>query len=199
MDNRQLVRLTGISLALVSGGFLLYNNLSAGKPYRVPELSVEAPSLGQAAAPAVTLVADLRCPHCAAFDSVKGKTLEVRARAGEINLAYLLVARQEGADVAGNAALCAFEQNPDAFWAYKSAVYKLAELSQDTLLETANDLEIGGRTFKRCIRQNEHASTLELNEELAKELGIQGTPTLIVGFSAYPNPSTAIVVEVAGE
>ncbi len=199
MNQRHLIQLTGLGLVLLSASSLLYRNLTAGKPYQVPEVNVSAPTLGADATRQLTLVADLRCPHCAAFDILKGQILEERAQAMEMRLQYLLVARQPGSEQAGNAALCVFEQDPDAFWRYKSAVYAMPQLSESALLETAKSLGLDPSQLTTCIRENRYGEQLEQNEQLVRTLGIQGTPTLITDSLAYSNPSTAALAEVIGD
>lgn len=183
---------------LLAGGYLTYQTLSRGKPYTVAEVNTPAPTLGTSSK-TLTLVADLACPHCAAFDSVKGQHLEQQAQAEVFQLAYLLVARQEGGDLAGNAALCVFEQTPQAFWQYKSTLYTLDTLTEASLTQAAAPLDLNQRAFRACVTKENYAETLEHNEQVVRDMGVQGTPTLIAGRRAYPNPSTAVVREVAGE
>lgn len=198
MHPRRLVQLTGLTLMFVAGGYLTYSTLARGKPYTVTEINTPAPTLGTSPK-TLTLVADLACPHCAEFNRVKGQHLEEQAQAGQLQLAYLLVARQEGGDLAGNAALCVYEQKPQAFWSYKSALYELGTFTVETLTQAATPFELNENALKACIENQAHAKTLEHNEQIVKDMGIQGTPTLIAGTMAYPNPSTAVVTEVAGE
>lgn len=198
MNSRRLVQLTGLGLILFSGAYFTYANLTRGKPYAVTEIDTPAPTLGSTS-PKVILVADLACPHCRDFDSAKGKRLEEQARSGESQLTYVLIARQEGGDVAGNAALCAFEQNPQTFWPYKTELYKLEQITPESVLSAAATFDLDQRILAECVAQQKHVQTLEHNEQLVRDAGIQGTPTLIVNGLAHPNPSTATVVEVTGE
>ena len=198
MNSRRLVQLTGLSLILLSGAYFTYATLTRGKPYTVTQVNTPAPTLGTSPK-TLTLVADLACPHCAEFNRVKGRHLEAQAQAGKLQLTYLLVARQEGGDLAGNAALCVFEQNPQAFWQYKSTLYTLDALTEASLTQAAAPFDLDQRAFRTCVSNQTHAKTLEHNEQVVRSMGVQGTPTLIAGTRAYPNPSTAVVTEVAGE
>jgi protein-disulfide isomerase len=148
---------------LLAGGYLTHQTLTRGKPYTVAEVNTPGPTLG-VSSKTLTLVADLACPHCADFDRVKGQHLEQQAQAGKLQFAYLLVARQEGGDLAGNAALCVFEQNPQAFWAYKSTLYSLDTLREETLIQAAAPLNLNQATFKMCVKNQTHAKTLNPGE-----------------------------------
>jgi Protein-disulfide isomerase len=198
MHPRRLVQLTGLGLILLSGTYLATTTLNRSKPYPVAQIDTPAPTLGTSSHK-VMLVADLACPHCRDFNTSKGKRLEQQATSGTSQLTYLLIARQDGGDVAGNAALCVFEQTPDAFWPYKDVLYDLEQVTTESVINAAANLDVDQRAFGRCVTDQEHAETLDHNERVIRRAGVQGTPTLITQGLAYSNPSTATVVEVAGE
>lgn len=198
MHPRRLVQLTGLDLILLSGTYLATTTLNRSKPYPVAQIDTPAPTLGTSSHQ-IMLVADLACPHCRDFNTAKGKRLEQQARFGTSQLTYLLIARQDGGDIAGNAALCMDEQNSDVFWPYKDALYKLEEVTTETVISAAANLDIDQRAFRRCVHNLNHAETLDHNERVVRSAGVEGTPTLISKGRAYSNPSTATVVEVAGE
>lgn len=198
MHPRRLVQLTGLSLILISGTYLATTTLKRSKPYPITQINTPAPTLGTSSNE-IMLVADLACPHCRDFNTSKGKRLEQQATSGTTQLTYVLIARQDGGDIAGNAALCVYEQNSDAFWPYKNVLYDLERVTTEGVISAAANLDIDQRAFRRCVNNQEHAETLDHNERIIRSAGVQGTPTLINNGLAYSNPSTATVVEVAGE
>jgi protein-disulfide isomerase len=141
----------------------------------------DAPSFGPADAKVVLVAySDFECPYC----SQAAATLsEVKERYGEV---VRVVFRQfplpfhEHAMLAAQASMAAHAQGK--FWALHDAMFasggKLDRAGIDALAKAAG---LNMAAFKAALDKEVHKAAVEADVALAREVGVQGTPTLYVG------------------
>lgn len=145
--------------------------------------------LGDADAP-VTVVefADFKCPHCGNFESQHYEQLkEEYIDTGDVKFYYYhLPVTGQQAQVAAFAAECVAEQDEDAFWDYKSALFERQdEQWQDlgyfvTLADDVVGDTVDTDQMQSCLEQGDVVSTMQDHMDLAEEHGVRSTPTFIV-------------------
>jgi protein-disulfide isomerase len=138
----------------------------------------------------VTIVefGDYQCPACGSFAmSVKPQVelgLVESGRAKFVFYDFPLVSMHQHAFIAARAARCAADQ--DKFWEYHDVLFRnqtswVAEQSPiGSFVDYAENLGLDGDAFAECVRSDEHADVVSANMRLGAELGVSGTPTIIV-------------------
>lgn len=190
--NRRLTLTTGIVLSALS---LLYLGRSAYRtraPHKVDTLgNLHAPTLGQADAPeSMVVFTDYRCPHCRAFGSTVMPRLAQQVDRGALSLTVVPIGML-GADseLTAKGALCASRQGEGRFSALHKAMFDQPGVNQASLIDLAEKQGLGRQRFTACLVEGKAAQEVGENTRRAKELGIRGTPTVVVGGLAYANPS----------
>lgn len=142
------------------------------------------PSVGNANGD-VTIVEffDTRCPYCRKMEPVMDNFL---AKDGKVRLVYKDLPILGPASVLGTKALLA-AQKQDAYAKMREAVMKLPpDTTLGQLEAAAHNL---GLDWPRMARDMEDPATqarIDANLKLAHDLGIQGTPALVVGDDLIP-------------
>ncbi len=129
-------------------------------------------------------VSNFACPHCATYHStdleqfVQDYVLE-----GKATLGFVIV----GHETAAQAALCAGEQG--AFWEMSAELFRLAgaygvntgfALQQISI--SANGMGLDANKLLSCITSQRYAPLLYEHQVFAQDMGVSGTPTLLVRF-----------------
>jgi protein-disulfide isomerase len=158
-------------------------------PTRVQVTNLKGYALGREDAP-LTMVefTDLQCPFCRQFVMTSFEDI----RKNWIDTGKLrYISRDFPLDIhaqampAARAARCAGEQGK--FWEMRMALMRNAHLlSADYIAKTASDLKLDARRFAACSSSSKYES--EINAELQEgmTLGVNGTPTFVIGRTA-PN------------
>ena len=85
----------------------------------------------------------------------------------------------ENACVAAKAAICAQEQGK--FWSYTEAAFdQQRDLEREDLLALAEDMKLDRSRMETCMDAESTESKLRKDVQRASELGITGTPFLLV-------------------
>ena len=196
---QRLTLFTAVFLALALLGALLYLRLRPG-----PNLNVQdgggyegQPTLGRPRAPVkLILFENFLCEHCKAFEAdTFGRLEEAYIGTGQVEAYYVNLAwGNESAVTAGRAGECAFRQDADAFWRYKSALFAAqgadgwATLAR--VLEVAEGVEgLEPERLRTCITEGETQGEVARDIELADYVGVTGTPSVIVGNQGFEAPS----------
>lgn len=193
---QQLTLITAIVVALVITGIIIYSRLQTGNAPATTAatgtLSYEdQPALGEDDAPVkLAVFEDFKCPFCRQFDQnvLPQLTREYidtgQAQLHFINFSFI------GPDstTAALAGECAYRQNEAAFWDYKTIIFRAQgpESQQwatpsrlQELAENVGDLD--AEALRQCINDEVHADAVAADNELARAVGVTGTPTLFVG------------------
>ncbi|HEX6314972.1 MAG TPA: DsbA family protein [Gemmatimonadaceae bacterium] len=157
--------------------------------FKVPvraDLNLAGRVIGSSRAPvSLTIFADFQCPYCANAQAALRSLLSVDPRV-KIRYRHLpLETIHPHAWKAALAAECAADQG--AFEAYHDLLFA----KQDSIGKIAwSELAVrsGVRStpeFEACLAEERHSGTIERDVLLARDLGIDRTPTFVVGENGY--------------
>lgn len=147
-------------------------------------------SMGSDDAPVTILeFADFQCPACMGFaGSVKPQLEAAWVESGQARYVYYdfpLISIHPHAFLAARAGRCAEEQ--DLFWPYHDALYRNQSVWSRSTSPPIRDFEryaaevgLEQESFSDCLRSDRHAEIVTANMRLGEELGVTGTPTLMV-------------------
>jgi protein-disulfide isomerase len=195
--------LTAASTAVDANG-LPVGFTAEGRPFR-----------GDLAAPIVMEeFSDYQCPYCASFsaESLPG-LLQNQVANGEVVIIYYdfpLNSIHPQAAAAANAARCAGENGPAAYWAMHDRLFAdMAEWSHGeanvVFAGYAEELGFGGEAFAACLAEDRHAEAVAADQVLGQSRGVSSTPTFFLNgqpvVGAYPLDyfNQAIAAISAGE
>jgi protein-disulfide isomerase len=132
--------------------------------------------------------ADYQCPGCGAFAlSVKPQLELSYVQSGKAKLVFYdfpLLSIHPHAFLAARAARCAGDQ--DRFWEYHDNLFRnqptwagRSEVVGD-FIDYAEATGLDTDSFEACLKSDRHADVVTANLELGNQLGISGTPTIMV-------------------
>ncbi len=190
--NRRLTLTIGIVLSALSLLYLGGSAYRARAPFKVDTLGdLHAPTLGQAdALESMVVFTDYRCPHCRAFENEVMPNLEPLVAAGALGLTVVPIGMLgEGSELAAAAARCAARQGEAAVARAHKALFELPGVNPEALVELAEKHGLRSQPLRECLEKGSTATGVEHNTRQAKEIGIRGTPTVVVAGRAYANPA----------
>jgi protein-disulfide isomerase len=174
----------------------IYNvNFNPFKP-DLDKLKTEfQPSQGTAGASVVLVeFSDMQCPHCKVQADLLKENL-LKTYPTQVRFYYLdypLVQIHPWAKAASMAGRCVFHADPVAFWDYHDWVFAHQEsLTPETLkgqvMEWAKGQKgVDALQLSRCIDDKATEKEIDANMAQARELGIDGTPTLFINGRRIP-------------
>jgi protein-disulfide isomerase len=153
------------------------------------------PSQGTPGAPVVLVeFSDMQCPHCKLQADLLKQNL-LKTYPTQVRFYYLdypLVQIHPWAKAASMAGRCVFHGNPQSFWDYHDWVFAHQEsLTPETLksqvMEWAkSQKELDALQLSRCIDDKATEKEIDDNIAEARELSIDGTPTLFINGRRIP-------------
>jgi protein-disulfide isomerase len=174
----------------------IYNvNFNPFKP-DLDKLKTEfQPSQGTPGASVVLVeFSDMQCPHCKIQAELLKENL-LKTYPTQVRFYYLdypLVAIHPWAKAASMAGRCVFHLNPQSFWDYHDWVFAHQEsLTPETLksqvMEWAkSQKELDALQLSRCIDDRATEKEIDANVAQARDLGVDGTPTLFINGRRIP-------------
>lgn len=187
-----------LGYSVITGAF----NQAATQPVELdyaddPDRLIEAAQgveMGDPDAP-VTLMefADYQCPGCAYFaQSIKPQLREDFIETGQVRFVFhdFPLGQHANAFLAARAARCAGDQ--DVYWDYHDilAAQQTEWARQDDPRGRFTDYaEAAGAdesAFRDCLNSERHAETVSANAVLGNQLGVRGTPTVLVSDGGSP-------------
>ena len=156
-------------------------------------LSVEAKghARGTAAAP-VTIVefADLQCPGCKAAYPVLERLLQDFPQS-RLVFQHFPLANHKWAAEAATYAECAEQQSPGAFWKFVSSVYAAqSEITEADASPKLQSIAVGAGAdaakLAQCAKSPDVAARIQQSVDLARSIGVSGTPTVYVNGRRLP-------------
>ncbi|MDX1634684.1 MAG: thioredoxin domain-containing protein [Marinobacter sp.] len=144
-------------------------------------------AMGDADAPVVVReFADYQCPACARFASATERLKEEYVETGQVLFVFfdLPLRQHENAVPAAMAARCAADQ--DAYWGMHDRLFtnqsEWADSNSATEIFTryAGDLGLDERRFRRCMETDLHREAVEQSRQVAMQLQVTSTPTVLV-------------------
>ncbi len=146
--------------------------------------------LGDPDAP-ITIVefGDYQCPACRDFNAMSKPQIDLTyVQSGQAKFVYYdypIVGAHPHAFLAARAARCAGDQ--DGYWGYHDKLfanqqYWSPEMNPplDLFEAYAESLGLNSADFSSCLRSDRHAEVVTANLALGIEMGVTGTPTLMV-------------------
>lgn len=205
MNARVLTLITALVLLGILAGFIITRRSAANG--EVPALAdaggyEDQPTLGDDNAPVkVILFENFLCEHCKAFEEdAFAKLKREYIDTGKVEAYYVNLAWGETDAVnAGLAGECAYRQDEEAFWPYKTALFRAQGgegetwATVDTLVRVAQESvpELDAADLRTCITEKRYQSEVERDLELGDYVGVQGTPSIVVADEGFQNPSYA--------
>jgi len=129
---------------------------------------------------------DYQCTFCYKFhkDSMK-QIVNKYVKNGTVNFVYKDFPLNGASSImASEASYCA--QNQGKFWKYHDAIYENWEgentgwVTRDTLLSFARDTGLNSNEFTSCMNDLTFRQKVLDNEEFAKSIGIDATPSFMI-------------------
>ena len=155
---------------------------------RLAEMAIPV-VIGEEDAPVTIIVfEDYLCNHCSVFSlQEKPRVVEELVETGKARLLYYdyPLNPQLGSFIAARAARCAGDQ--DRFWDYHNLLMRnqmtwgMESNKIPTFEDYAETLGLDSGAFKGCLNSDQHAESITANLELARSLGLPGTPTVLIG------------------
>jgi protein-disulfide isomerase len=145
--------------------------------------------------------ADYQCQSCAKFyREVRDDILRNFVNTGQVRFLFkdfivnndmptttttTSTSVDEASKIAAEASYCAAEQGK--YWEYHNKLYQNTEneniqwVTIDKLKQIANNAGIGNlMQFSDCLESHKHSKTVNENDNLARSIGLQSTPTFIL-------------------
>ena len=145
----------------------------------------DAPTLGRAEAP-VTLVefSDYQCPFCQRFFATTLSAIKKQyVDTGKVRYVFRdfpLDQLHPQARKAAEAAHCAGEHGK--YWEMHDLLFQNQKaLAQPQLAEHARTIGVDGAKFDECLSSGRHAARVERGLADGSAVGVQGTPSFVVG------------------
>ncbi|SET17234.1 Protein-disulfide isomerase [Marinobacter segnicrescens] len=130
--------------------------------------------------------ADYQCPACARFANAGQRLKEEYVDSGEVRFVFfdLPLPQHTHAMAAAMAARCAGDQ--DGYWAMHDRLFEeqsnwesLSDASGQ-FSDYADDLGLDTRRFNRCMESELHREAVEESRQVARQLQVASTPTVLV-------------------
>lgn len=190
--------LTVLTAAILLAAAAIVTTLWLTRPREIPLTGMPSfdgqPTLGSPDAPVtLILLENFMCEHCKAFEAdvfpaIKRDFIDTgQVQARYVNLAW----GEEAATLSGLAGECAYQQNNNAFWDYKTKLYETQRQWQTAaeLSEVAGGVAgLNADALESCISERQTQSDVENDLNLANTLGVSGTPSVIVGNQGFEAP-----------
>lgn len=137
---------------------------------------------------------DYACPGCGGFAmSVKPQVELMLVETGQAKFVFYdfpLTGIHPTSFLAARSARCAEDQ--DKFWEYHDAVFRnqaswrLEQSPMAHFLNFAADVGLDVDDFEACVKSDRHAELVSANMRLGYELGVSGTPAVMVQGNDKP-------------
>ncbi|HLT29174.1 MAG TPA: thioredoxin domain-containing protein [Myxococcaceae bacterium] len=147
-----------------------------------PRVEVEAtgPSMGPEDAK-VTIVefSDFECPYCARGRTVVEEVMKAYPEQVRVVFRHFPLDFHPNAQKAGEAAMCAHDQNK--FWEMHDKLFDNQKaLGVDALKGYAQELELDTQAFNTCLESGKHAQVVRNDMAAGAAAGVTGTPAFFV-------------------
>ena len=192
-----VVAVIGVGVVGYAVGSTGASGTAATSPVEVPGLDdptqlvalAEGVVLGDEDAPiSIVEFADYQCPGCATFAGVVKPQIQAAfIQSGEAKFIFYdfpLTSIHAHAFLAARAARCAGDQG--RFWEFHDALFQnqqewsFVDDATGSFVGYAADVGLDDDAFEECLRSDRHADVVTANMRLGEELGVGGTPTVMV-------------------
>lgn len=158
-------------------------------------LERDVPGLGTPSAPVIiTVFSDFQCPYCARFAyMVRNDILPFETGRVRVVFRHFPLANHNWARAAAEATACAGEQKNEFFWRLHYFIFErqneFTPANVATILsrETNRLPGFDHNAFDRCVKERRSASKIDRDASFAREIDVQGTPTVFVNSRRITN------------
>jgi protein-disulfide isomerase len=168
--------------------------LDYGSPQELVALAAGITSGNPDAPVRIMEFGDYQCPNCRDFHQFAKPLIDMSyVQAGTAAFVYYDFPIYEGhphAFLAARAARCAGDQG--AYWSYHDLLFQTQSqwsFRADPLndfLALGEQLGLNDGDFRSCVRSDRHAEVVMANRLLGQQLGVQGTPTILIDTGDGP-------------
>lgn len=214
-SQNRLVVITGISIIAAVIALIIFSKVTNGSPAsnQVSEGEVSfadidtslQPRLGEEDAPVEVFVfEDFSCPHCKDFTEQVLPQLEReffstgQAKLYFVNFAFM----NANSTIAARASECAYQQDADLFWDYKTVLMRSQGQDQDVytaegLAQLASEYvpNLDAAALQQCVENEETAAVVQADADIARSHQISSTPTVVVQGQKTVSASLSAVRE----
>lgn len=208
MNTQKLTIITAVIAGLLAlgGYFFIQNNKPVEEQIIVGNINLTGqPALGQKDAPIkVVVFEDFSCVHCKYFE--EGTLPKMKADYidnGDVEFYFVNFAFiNEGSTKAALATECVLEQSLDAFWEYKTILFRSQVEGRDwatldVLVNLAEEYvpDVDSAKLRTCISERQYADDIKTDLEIGRAAGVNGTPAVFVNGKSVANYSYPAVKE----
>jgi protein-disulfide isomerase len=174
--------------------FNFYNEqrlLNQFSSYLINPVADFVPILGNSSNITMVEFGDYQCTFCAKFhNEVREKIINNFVNSGKISFLFKdYIVNDNATDTsstkAAEASYCAAEQNK--YWNYHDELYdnwageKTGWITDDSLQQFARNIQVPDiEKFSNCLQSNEYLSIVQSNDNIARSMGLTGTPSFIL-------------------
>jgi protein-disulfide isomerase len=147
-----------------------------------------APARG-ASASWVTIVefTDFECPYCGSAEPTMRQLLQSYPDDVKLVVRNFPLSMHPYAQGAAVAAQCAYDQDPDKYWAYHDRLFaQQTALAASDLDQAAADLGLDVNAWRTCVQGSEAPAQVAADVQLGSRFGVDGTPTFFVNGLELP-------------
>ncbi|MES2124244.1 MAG: thioredoxin domain-containing protein [Gemmatimonadota bacterium] len=160
--------------------------------------------IGSDSAPVeITEYADFECPGCAQFEAVSWPDVKSRLiESGKARLRYrdFPLPVHPNSRLVAHAAACAADQGK--FWEMKAGLFR-NQTERSTvrnplgmLRDVAAEAGVNTSTWQACMESAKYAGRIEASSQEAMQLGVQYTPSFLIGGRIYTGLSGDAMVQL---
>ena len=128
---------------------------------------------------------DYRCGYCAKQAADYASILKSRS---DVRIVYLEFPIFGGiSDTAANIALKVWNDNPELYFSIHNGLMTLgSSMNKENIIELLNKNSLQGSKLYNFAETQPHDKIIQINKQLAKELGLRGTPASIINDTMIP-------------
>lgn len=134
---------------------------------------------------------DFQCPACQQFATQYKPQVELAyVESGKAKFVYYdwpITTAHPNAFLAARASRCAADQN--RYWEYHDNLFRNqirwapSTNAADVFVDYAGTLGLDEGAFESCLKSDQHAELVTANLELGNQLGVGGTPTILIEYN----------------
>jgi protein-disulfide isomerase len=137
---------------------------------------------------AIVEYSDFECPYCSKAAEAVTKLKKKYGKSVRFVFRQFPLSFHQNAKLAAEASLAAHAQGK--FWEYHDRLFaNQRELDRASLERYATEVGLDMAKFKKALDDHVYAKAVEADMKLGEELGVSGTPTMIIGTQRAENPS----------
>lgn len=142
----------------------------------------------------ITEFGDYQCPACQDFASLVKPQIDMQyVESGIARFVFYDYPRHNHSFLAHRAARCARDQNSDAYWNFHNRLFARQSAwavsgspPMGAFESIADEIGLDVDDFASCLASEQHADVVSANLRVGIEIGIMGTPSILVNRVGSP-------------